>query len=246
MILSLHKSYTQNAVAEFGVDKNIGNEIIIGSLANDLCEFTNEGHNFIKTKDAVFDIFGMKEKIFGSIAIYQSHFGNLASMHAMAKADNEHPEITRQEIAAWFDFLNGVALGAIPVKPDKRIGEDNTPISDMFSSHSIEYGQIFDSEDAFGVKNRAIGMMCHLIEDLFTESHCLRDGHNEIRMFYFYSAQDKQKHKESDHAAGGLEQELQKQCNACIQSLQNNTAYDYGSILVLSGNAKESGGGAFA
>lgn len=245
MLLSHHKSHTEHALNNVGMDMTKKKEIVIGSFVNDLCEFTNEGQIFIPSKDVAHSLFGNKKKVFGSIAIYQSHFGNLASMHSMAKTDNEPPETTKNEIMAWFDFLNDLALGVISIEPDSKIGEDNTPIAEMFSNHSIEYDQVFDSENMAEIRSRSIGMMCHLIQDLFTQSHCQRSSHNEILMFYCYQSQNKNKHKEGDHAIPGLEQELARQCKKCVESITNNSAYDYNQILLLSSNAQNSGGGNF-
>jgi hypothetical protein len=246
MLLSHHRSHTEYALNNIEIDPEKKKEIIKGAFANDLCEFTNEGEIFIPSKDVIHSLFESKPKVFGSIAIYQSHFGNLASMHAMAKANNESPGNTRGEITAWFDFLNNLTLGIISIDPDAMIGEDNTAISGMFSDHSIEYDQIFDSENLAQIRSRSIGMMCHLIQDLFTQSHCGRNSHNEIVMFYCYQAQNKQKHKEGDHAIIGLEQELTNQCRKCVESIMNNHAYDYSQVMVLSNSVQNSGGGAFS
>lgn len=246
MLLSHHRSHTEYALNRVELEDDKKAEILKGAYANDLCEFTNEGEFFIPSKDVVHSLFGTKEKKFGFSAIYQSHFGNLAAMHAMAKSINEPPIETKNEIAAWFDFLNALALGKLSIDPDSKIGEGNTVISHMFSNHSIEYNQIFDSENMDEIKYRSIGMMCHLIQDLFTFSHCKRNSHNEITMFYYYEAQDKQKHKNGDFATPGLENELTKQCCKCIEDVTNGIAYNAAQVLILSKDAQYSSGGDFA
>lgn len=246
MLLSHHRSHTEYALNNIEMEPEKQKEIVKGSFVNDLCEFTNEGEIIIPSKDVIHRLFESKPRVFGSIAIYQSHFGNLTSMHSMAKATNESADTTKSEITAWFDFLNALALGLISIEPDSKVGEDNTTISGMFSDQSIEYDQIFDSENLTKIRSRSIGMMCHLIQDLFTQSHCERNNHNEIVMFYCYQAQNKQKHKEGDHAAISLEKELTKQCRKCVESIMNNNAYDYSQVLVLSNNVQNSDGGIFS
>jgi hypothetical protein len=238
MLLRLHVRHTQNALKNVGIEPDKIEEIIIGSTANDLCEITNEGQIFIPR-------FKIPHSILGSIAFIQSHFGNLASMHSMAKAINESPLTTKSEITAWFQFLNQVALGTVEIEPDKKVRDANVTISEMFSNHDIEYDQIFDSENEFKIKCRAIGMMCHLIQDLYTNSHCERNNHNEVVKFYCYQPQNKKKHKDGDQVMKGFEQELLNQCKNCIDSISSNKKYNFSQILLLSENVQSSDGGNF-
>lgn len=78
MLLKNHVQHTVKALENLDINKNVKSEIIVGSTVNDLCEFTNEGQTFLNSKQVVHSIFGIKEKVFGASAIYQSHFGNLA------------------------------------------------------------------------------------------------------------------------------------------------------------------------
>jgi len=265
MLLGYHKSWTENALdaATISVKKKL--EISIGCTVNDLCEISNETYLFIllqdlaspagtavlstpyESKDGIYQSFGTMPFLFGGLALYQSHFGSLASLHGMAKKPQELPQITRQEIISWFDFLNSVAVGSFTVKPVARFYNDSTAIRNLFfRCRKIEYRQLFDSEDPFAIKHRAIGMMCHLIEDLFTSSHCERNSNKEIRKFYSYELQDKTKHRLNDHAAIGMEQELAAQCKLCIDNTAKNIAYDYRPILTLSQDAQLADGGQFA
>ena len=265
MLLGYHKSWTENALHHTSINANMKREVSIGCTANDLCELTNENFLYIlvkdiaatevdlsssaayDSKDDVYQTFGLMPFLFGNLAIFQSHFGSLASLHGMAKAAQEAPETTRQEIISWFDFLNSVALGTVAIKPRERIYNSNTALRRFFfHCRKIEYHQLFDSEDQFEIKHRAVGMMCHLIEDLFTLSHCERTADNEIRKFYYYDLQDKDKHRHGDHAVAGLEQELSAQCRLCIENTAKNIPYDYKPLLVLSQDAQKSDGGAFA
>ena len=245
MLLSHHKGHTEEALKSSNMSTEAAKQVAIGCTANDLCEFTNEGQMFITSKDVAYRTFGTRAAIFGSIAIYQSHFGDLASMHAMANACGDSPQRTKNEVMAWFQFLNGLALGTISIDPNAKIGSDNVPISSMFANHNIEYDQILDTEDSFEIKNRALGMMCHLIQDAYTYSHCERGADNEIRKFYCYQPQDKQKHKDGDHVISGYEEVLQKQCKICVEIIGRGIEYDCSQILHLSHDAKNSDGGIF-
>jgi len=166
-------------------------------------------------------------------------------MHAMAKAEGEAAEVTRDEIAMWFQFLNAVALGETSVDPDKEVRKDGSAIAPLFKDHDIEYEQIFDSDEAAEIQLRSQGMMCHVIQDLFTLSHCLRNPQNEICKFYYYGAQDRGEHSEADHGMPEHKQELIKQCANCLRSIKNGEAYEYEQVLALSNDPQVSDGGAF-
>lgn len=265
MLLGHHKKWTSNALSTAAINANRKEEIRIGCLVNDLCEITDEIYPFIlpqeilslvdtgsissayESKDAIYKSFGTMPFLFAGLAIYQSHFGSLASLHAMAKKKQESPETTQKEIISWFDFLNSVASGAVILAPQVRFYNNSPALRSMFfHCRKIEYRQIFDTEAQFAIKHRAIGMMCHLIQDLFTLSHCERNSGGEIRKFYSYEMQDKEKHKQSDHVAAWLEQELVKQCKLCVENAVQNIPYDCRPILVLSQDAQPADGGNFA
>ncbi|MCW5200720.1 hypothetical protein VU07_02755 [Desulfobulbus sp. F4] len=247
MLLQYHRQYTGNALKRLQLDDKDKQEILVGCTANDLCEFTSDMQIVLDSKDAFYQSFGTKPSIFLPMALFQSHFGNLASLHAMAKKAQESPEITMNEITLWFEFLNGIALGTISFSPEARIYENKVPVRSLFARcKKIEYWQIFDSRDISEIRKRAVGMMCHLIQDVFTFSHCERNSNSEIVKFYYYPLQDMEKHKKGDCAADGLAVELAKQCLLCVESITKNIAYDCAPILILSKNAQKSDGGSFA
>ncbi len=186
MLLQYHRDYASEALREIKMPKKIREEILTGVSANDLCEFTNEGQAVISGKDRITNLFGFRKKILGHSAIWQSHFGNLASMHAMSKTPGESAASTMAELRSWFDFLNGLALGRIDVNPNANIGSDNTPIDGMFKNHEIDYEQLFDTDEMAEIQYRSVGMMLHLIQDSFTLSHCERNENMEIVAFYCY------------------------------------------------------------
>ena len=246
LILDHHIKLTKQSLQNIDIDEFTEEQIIVGSIANDLCEFTNEGNIFFHGKDIIDNSFKSRKSIFYLTAIWPSHFGNLSSLHSMAKVIDEQAETTKNEIISWFEFLNGLSVGQILIKPNAEIGKDDVPISYLFKNQAIEYDQIFDTEDVIKIRSRAIGMMCHLIQDLFTRSHCERNKYNEISRFYCYHAQDKNKHRDSDYVNQEFEKKLISQCSNCISCAVNKKYYDYNEILLLNNNVQPSGGGPFA
>jgi hypothetical protein len=245
MLLDYHEKYSSAVIDALNVDRAIKEQVKIGAIANDLCEFTNEGYLFLRSKDAIYSLLGFKEKVFGNTAIYQSHFGRLTSLHAMSKEPGEPASTTKRELVAWFDFLNDVALERITIVPNKKITSDPVQIRDMFRGGSIEYDQIFDADENLKIKYRALGMMLHLIQDAFTFSHCERNDNNEVVKFYCYKLQDKAKHKSGDDVPNAQREMLLRQCENCVQSLLQGDRYEYHRILLLSSDAQKSDGGNF-
>lgn len=245
MLLEHHVNYSLKVIDGLNVHGEIREQIKIGATSNDLCEFTNEGQIFIPSKDKIYDSVGTRKSVFENSAIYQSHFGNLASLHAMSKKPGEAADTTKKELCAWFDFLNDVALGNILIQPDKIIATDNVQIQNMFIGGKIKYEQIFDTNEASKIKHRAIGMMLHLIQDAYTFSHCERNNNNEVVKFYCYELQDKAKHKSGDDVPAKQKNTLLSQCKICVQSILNGEKYNHNDILLLSSNAQVSDGGVF-
>lgn len=245
MLLKYHKDYTIEVLNKLSIPNKIGEEILIGSTANDLCEFTNEAQLFIWNKKVLHKLFGAKKKVLGASALWQSHFGNLASMHSMSKSSGEEPVVVRNELADWFEFLNGVALDQIDIDPDSEIRSDSVPIKKMFEDHSIEYDQIFDTEKGSEIRNRATGMMLHLIQDIFTKSHCERNDNGEIVKFYFYGLQDKDKHEKGDDVSELHKDEMLVECENCVSSILNGKPYDFSQIVLLAEDTQTSDGGPF-
>jgi hypothetical protein len=246
MLLKHHVNYSIPVIGGLIADSLIKEQVKIGATANDLCEFTNEGQILVPSKEAAFDLFGSRERVFGNLAVYQSNFGNLASMHAMSKKPGEPVSTTKKELVAWFEFLNDVALGSITIVPDRKIASDNVQIRNMFTGGSIEYDQIFDTKETLKIKYRAIGMMLHLIQDAYTFSHCERNDKNEVVRFYCYELQNRAKHTSGDDVQDAQKNTLLNQCKICIESILNGGRYNYNQILSLSSNAQNSSGGNFA
>ncbi len=245
MLLEHHVTYSLAAIDELNLQGEMREQIKIGATVNDLCEFTNEGQVFFPSKDLIHKSVGTRRGIFDNSALYQSHFGKLASLHAMSKKPADSAAITKEELGNWFDFLNDVALGNIAIIPDQVIAMDKVQIQGMFAGLKIKYEQIFDTNENKKIKIRAIGMMLHLIQDAYTASHCERNDKNEVLKFYCYALQDKSKHKSGDDVPDVHRSTLLYQCRNCVQGILEGQEYCYGDILSLSSNAQASDGGSF-
>lgn len=245
MLLKYHVKYSKAVIGGLNIDSVIREQVRIGATANDLCEFTNEGQIFLPSKDAIYGLVGSREKVFENSAIYQSHFGNLASMHAISKKPDEPASTTKNELVAWFEFLNDVALGNITIVPENKIASDSVQIRDMFTGGRIEYDQIFDTNETPKIKHRALGMMLHLIQDAYTFSHCERNDNDEVVRFYCYGLQNRAKHKSGDDVPAAQRNSLLNHCKICVQSILNGDRYNYNQILLLSSNSQNSAGGDF-
>ncbi len=152
MLPELHREYTKQILEGLINDNFIKEQIEIGSVANDYCELTDELTTMIQSKHEIAEVCGSKRKytllsnsykpdfkkrFIGNVLFYQSHFGNLTSMHAMSKNPGELASVTEKELVEWFDFLNDVALENITIVPNKEIASDDVQIRDMFTGGNI-------------------------------------------------------------------------------------------------------------
>lgn len=245
MLLTHHVEYSKVVIGRLNIDSLKGEQVITGATVNDLCELTNEYQILLPSKDAMHDLASSKRKGFENSAFYQSNFGNLASIHAMSKKPDEPASTTKNELVAWFEFLNDVALGNKTIVPENEIASDSVQISDMFTGGTIKYRQIFDTDGTFTIKYRALGMMLHLIQDAYTFSHCERNDNNEVVRFYCYKLQNGAKHKSADDVPAAQRNSLLNHCKICLQSILNGDRYNYDQILLLSSNSQNSAGGDF-
>ena len=256
MLLKNHKIYTaEKVLGKLTIEEDIKKQIKIGSYANDLCELTNEVSVIVgyqekavpKFSQIIDQLDNLKEKSVEDLtpAIYESHFGGFSSLHAMANDAGEAPEKTKDVVSLWFDSFNMIALGR-EITPNNKICQDDIPIGKYLLLNKIynTYNELFDSSDAFEIKYRAVGMMCHLIQDSFTVSHCKRDSLGRIEKFYHYNSQSKNKHRKYDNAFEEHEDKLIRHCKTCIDSLVvQGEKYDYSELLMLSDSVQPADGG---
>jgi hypothetical protein len=79
----LHKRYSKAVLDEFRLPKAAKEQVVLGSIVNNYCELTNDGHIF-SIKDTSTQFFN-KDMLKGDSAFFQSHFGYLTSLHFMPK-----------------------------------------------------------------------------------------------------------------------------------------------------------------
>lgn len=224
MLPKYHIKYTEEALKglHLPVDEDRKTEIIIGSIANDCCEFTEEYYRSFCDKSF--------KRRWPLEAFYKSHFGELASMHAMSKESGKSADITRGEVASCFDFLNNVAL-------KESIDPNETYLN-------VKVCDLVDSKCPSEIKYRAIGMMLHIIQDSYTPSHCERNVDDNVVKFYYYnylSLKDVTEHHKGDNVIDMYKETLSNQCKNCVKSiLIDKKKYDYTPILTLSPDAKPS------
>jgi hypothetical protein len=248
MLLDKHLEYSAATLDAIRIKGVAREQICIGSKANDLCELTNESRFIFKVPPEPEARPGMVAKNFMGIdlALYQSHFGRLASMHAMAVAKNVPAAATRSELQAWFDFLNELATGDASIENASRIAMKNPRMNELFDGGSIEFEDIIDADEIDKVRYRSIGMMLHLIQDSYTASHCKRDAAGKLEQFYWYNGQDSHKHKAGDDVTPEHRTAMFQHCRTCLESVLDGVPYDHGPLLTLSDRAIHSGGGDFA
>lgn len=168
-------------------------------------------------------------------------------VHSMAKNSNEDAIITQAEITKWFEFLNSVALKKISIDYEADVASTETPIKDLFEGCKIQFHQLFDSNNAFEVHLRAIGMMLHIIQDSYTLSHCKRNMNGEIVQFYYYCDQNSEKHGNADDVDERLKSNMISECKKCAESIINGKkSYDFSNIMLLSHSTLASDGGEYA
>ena len=245
MLPKLHKKYSKAVLDGFRLAKDKKEQVIIGSIVNDYCELTNDGKLIPSEADTTSSSFFGKDMFSGKNAFFQSHFGNLTSLHFMSKEKGEPASVTMGELKLWFKFLNNVAVGRITVAANSLIGTEAI-IGCMFTKGDIEYKMIYDTDRGDEIQFRSLGMMLHLIQDALTPSHCERNEKNEIVQFYFYGAQDSKKHSKADDVKKDQKEFLLEQCRLCVDSVLKGKLYSTKPILTLSKNAQVSSGGVYA
>jgi hypothetical protein len=240
MLYTLHMSYSEQVLSGLRLSNSSKEQIITGSTNNDFCEMTNE-YQFLRRIKKFIGLKGVED-----IALYQSHYGRLASLHFMSKDKDEPAGTTQGELFAWFDFLNEVALGSCSLAPHQLIAEDQKPVSNMLTGTDITYIKIFDTGISDEIKSRALGMMLHLIQDSYTFSHCERNDNNQLIKFFHYASQNKKRHQSGDIVQSDQEGIMLDQCRDCVQSVLSGKKYDYSNILILSNDTQASDAGPFA
>ena len=145
----------------------------------------------------------------GDPLLARSHFGDLQSLHSMAGADGEDPQVTKQKIMMWAEFTTKVAEGRIG--GDTNVGKvmlDNPMFSQLIGDDPNLGGesvsQLFGIQgDKGNVQARATGSLLHMIQDSYAAGHVERDdlgggSRGNIENFHSYVNQDHDAHAAAD------------------------------------------------
>ncbi|ADO72039.1 hypothetical protein [Stigmatella aurantiaca] len=144
--------------------------------------------------------------------IKRSHYGDLQFIHAMAVQGGEAAAATKKKILEWSNFAIELALGKID--PETEIQQLPTRFESIqlfFRGHySWKIKSLLAGNESRGkqltkldVRQRATGILLHLIQDSFSHSHVERKQDGSIQQFHDYGSQDQHKHSEKDHMGEG-------------------------------------------
>lgn len=150
--------------------------------------------------------------------LVRSHFGDMQFLHAMATADNEDAQVTKNKLMAWAEFTWRVSLGEYEL--DAKVWQ--LPING-FDSLFVSNKE-WRIQDLFALGNPhirnqsamsrvAFGSLLHLVQDSFAEGHVERRSPTSGRVcdknpawlmpgnvleFHSYSKQNSDEHGKSD------------------------------------------------
>lgn len=141
--------------------------------------------------------------------MYRSHYGDLQFMHSMASKDEELPEITRDNILMWIEFLYKVSTGELT--RTTKFKEVNVQGFNKFFKRQSESELQFVLQQDYRLSRsddfqlHALGAILHTIQDSYSESHTERDFKSsencpdgKINRFLSYTYQNPDKHGMED------------------------------------------------
>lgn len=252
MLLGRHIDHTKEVLKFVDLPGTLGKaeaaaakeQILLGCQVNDLLEFTGEAGAILLKQIRLCDLQTMaseaprqNEKI--QNLFYQSHWGQLASLHVMATKANMSARETWSQVALWWEFLQGTYLGSIKFKATDSLEKSNTPIRPLFQGLDQPFSRLFDTKVTKQIKYRSLGMLLHLIQDSYTPSHCYRTSNGQLGGFYCYNLQDSAKHKAADDVAvkSPSGKVVLKQSKKLIDSLLQGKTLDFFEVFNLKKDA---------
>lgn len=252
MLLKRHIDHSKAALKAADLSKYLSKseaiiakeQILLGSQVNDLLEFTSEAGAILMKQIRLSDLQGViGENPRGGKKIqnlfYQSHWGQLSSLHVMAVQGDSAARETWSQVALWWQFLQGAFLGSIKFKPTDSLEKANTPIRPLFQGLDQPFSRLFDTKNAKQIRYRAMGMLLHLIQDSYTPSHCYRTRDGKLGGFYCYNLQDSDKHSKGDDvilksASGNA---VLKQSKKLLESLLQGKQLEFFEVFNLKKDA---------
>jgi pimeloyl-ACP methyl ester carboxylesterase/V8-like Glu-specific endopeptidase len=138
----------------------------------------------------------------------RSHFGDLQYVHAMASTPDEATSRTRQRMLGWAEFCWSVALGDVPAAAGRDRWGSQAGLFPAGVKGPGTVGELFGKVDGSIAPLRALGSLCHLVEDSFAGGHVERVAvdatrRGAIRRFFCYTNQDHAAHAAGDSWHGG-------------------------------------------
>ena len=136
--------------------------------------------------------------------IARSHFGDLQFFHGMASADSELPSVTKTKMLTWARFLVDVAAGRL--SPTTKL-KDIPQIASLFPANAdwtVKRLFVFEKATDLQARQRAVGVLFHMIQDSFAHGHVQRDpATDDIQEFHAYGSQDEDEHASYDELGKG-------------------------------------------
>jgi hypothetical protein len=133
--------------------------------------------------------------------ISRSHFGDLQFFHGMASVDKEAATTTKQHMLDWARFLIDVATARTAA--DSQV-KDVAAIKDVFPANADwTIKRLFGWAKASDIqtRQRAVGILFHLIQDSHAAGHVERNDAGDIVEFHAYGGQDEHEHGKYDFFA---------------------------------------------
>lgn len=163
--------------------------------------------------------------------IARSHFGDLQFMHGMACSFGEPADETRKKILFWARICIEVATGRIaPQTLIKNLPDhDGFSMKRFFSAHwDWTFQQLLagvkeraEELSAQDVRQRAAGVLLHLLQDSYAAGHVQRNEEGAVQQFHDYGHQESKRHGHKDKMGPGknLRQHIENTAGA-MQSIE--------------------------
>jgi hypothetical protein len=131
--------------------------------------------------------------------IARSHYGDLQFFHGMAIANGVKPEETLGQVLFWAEFLVDVATAR--VSKDTLIKD--AVVKHLFPKHEgLSIRELFVAgkrASEMDIRQRAAGVLLHLIQDSYAAGHVQRDPKTgAVEQFHAYGGQSHEKHGAAD------------------------------------------------
>jgi hypothetical protein len=235
MRLDLHVDYTERALRELGVKASAKVQRVLHGLyvadEHETTEFFKGAPLFDSPLDLVF---------------WESHYGRLTSIHAMAHQNRLPTSETLAEIQAWNEFYQALILGTLSVPARTRMVDLPCRVATIFQGMHFTLKAFFDEGKADHIRDLALGTLLHLLQDTYTRSHCVRDRTGHIKRFLCYRDQGIIGHLSNDDVPALHRDRMMEATRGCLQALLlDGRPFCFDPYLVLSQKTQTSGAGGF-